>query len=117
MVYALVQELRTRPKGAPVVMLVACIYAYGATVLADAELDSGAVQRYAVQVLDMHVSRGRHTSYYLRLSAWGPRTLPEDVDVGQWLYENVEVGNTVCVYLKPGALGIPWFAVATCPRD
>jgi hypothetical protein len=38
----------------------------------------------------------------------------EDVEVSPALYQEVQVGDTVCVPLRSGALGFRWFQVERC---
>jgi len=84
-------------------------------VLANSELDGAAGERYRVEVLARHVSRGsRSTTYHLMLDGWGPRVDPGDVAVAREVYELAQPGTHVCVHRGPGALGISWFEVAWC---
>jgi hypothetical protein len=50
----------------------------------------------------------------LRIGAWGPRATPEDVTVPWETYRSANVGDTVCVLLRPGAFGIPWYRISRC---
>ena len=72
---------------------------------------------FRTKTLSKHVSSGKHTSYDVELSPWGPKRAAEDVDVGRKLYGQIQVGQTVCVYVWPGALKIRWFEVETCPAN
>ena len=112
---SLVQEVREQLSRKVAFGALMCVYAYGVLVLANVELDTSKESVYDVRVAGMHVIRGKSTSYELKVEAWGPRTEPEDVSVSRSLYEAIRVGDTVCVYLMPGAFRISWFAVGTCP--
>jgi hypothetical protein len=90
-------------------------YPWGGLTLANALLDRGEAEVFRVVVRGKHVSSGKHTSYELRLDPWGPVAEQKGVDVGRALYRSVEVGDTVCVSLRPGALGARWFVVGRCP--
>jgi len=90
-------------------------YAYGVVALANFRLDDSEPTVYAVPVLGAHVSSGKTRSYYLKLGPWGPRTEPEDVDVGSEYYQRGSNRETVCVYLYRGALQMRWFEVWDCP--
>jgi len=107
-----------RRTGALLLYLVLMLpYCAGVVVLANQQLDTSRPQRYAAQVLGSHISTGKHTSYYLELGPWGPRTAAESVDVGKDFYALGAQRETVCVWLFRGALGARWFTVADCPAD
>jgi preprotein translocase subunit Sec61beta len=89
---------------------------YGAPGMIDTRFDTSQPQQFRATVTAMHVSRGRSTSYYLDLSAWGPVARPADVAVSSSLYNQLNPGDEVCVGLHGGALQIPWFVVARCPE-
>ena len=65
-------------------------------------------------VVDKHLTRDRHTSWYLRLAPWGPRTEARDVAVTPELYESTDKGQAVCVALHNGALNVHWLTVSQC---
>jgi hypothetical protein len=50
----------------------------------------------------------------LLVSPWGPRAAPADIKVQRSFYEQVAVGNSVCIRQHGGALGIGWFEVTRC---
>lgn len=89
-------------------------YPWGALNAADVLLDRTPAEVHEVPVLHKHVSSGKHTSYDLRLPPWGPVAEAQEVDVGQELYGEVEVGDVVCAHLRPGALGARWYVVDLC---
>ena len=106
--------LRRRWFGPLIVFLLLSAHPWGAFQMATALLDRSAPERFRVAVLDKHVTSGnRGTTLELRLAAWGP--VPADlVLVSREVYRAVEVGSTVCVALRPGALGVRWFLVQIC---
>jgi len=92
-----------------------CAWGYGVTAQLNVQLDRAAPGQFAVQVLDRHLESGKSTTYYLDVTAWGPRTAHEDVVVSRELYGHVAAGGRVCIYLWPGALGVRWYEVDDCP--
>jgi hypothetical protein len=84
---------------------------FGAIVETNCLPDTSQPQHYTTPVLDKRVSKGKTTTYYLKLSAWGSKIEPDDVSVNKSLYDRVGIGDNVHVYLKQGALHIPWFIV------
>jgi hypothetical protein len=96
--------------------LLAFSYGAGVTAMADTLLDRTAPQTLRAEVLQKRISHGRHTTWYLRLSPWGPRDQPAEVSIHSSFYSSVQPGQIVCVYLYPGTLKIPWFQVGRCPN-
>lgn len=96
------------------VLLLVAPYPWGALNAVDVLLDRAPAEVHEVPVLHKHVSSGKHTSYDLRLPPWGPVAAVQEVDVGQELYDAVEVGDVVCAHLRPGALGARWYVVDLC---
>ncbi|MFT3765594.1 MAG: hypothetical protein QM820_08780 [Minicystis sp.] len=85
-------------------------YPWGALAMANALLDRGAPQRFEVAVTDKYVTSGKSPTYNLKLAPWGPAR-GGNVIVHRDLYRAVEIGDTVCVRLRAGALDVPWFRV------
>ncbi|HWN74879.1 MAG TPA: hypothetical protein VNO13_03995 [Candidatus Udaeobacter sp.] len=98
-------------------LFLAVAYAGGVTAMADSLLDHSAPQILQAEVIHKRISSGRSTTWYLRLTPWGPPDHPAEVSVHSSLYNSVQPGQTVCVYLYPGALKIPWFEVAHCSNE
>jgi hypothetical protein len=88
-----------------------CAYSYGAIVTANCAFGHQGGQKFEARILEKRVSDGKSTTYYLKLSPWGPRTQPEEVSVAKWQYEEGNVEDEVAVNLWDGVLGIPWFEV------
>jgi len=98
-----------------VVAICAALYGYGATSVVDIQLDFSAGEVTPVQVLDKHEYRGRHShSYDLYLPAWGARTGRNSIEVSSATYSAVNVGDSVCLTVHPGAIGLPWFTSGVC---
>ena len=108
---------RLRQRGWPIlaVFFLSLFYGMGATAMANAVLDHSASQIFPTEVLHKRISRGRHTTWYVRLAPWGPQEQVSEVSVHSSLYSSVQPGQTVCIYFHPGALKIPWYTVAHCP--
>ena len=64
---------------------------------------------YAAKVLEKTTSKGKTTSYYILLTAWGPRTESERVSITHAEYERATVGEEVQIFLKDGLLNLQWF--------
>jgi hypothetical protein len=59
-------------------------------------------------VLDKNVVHGKSTTWKVYLEPWNTHTEPVKEDVKRDLYEAVEPGDTLWVWVQPGALNIPW---------
>lgn len=94
------------------VMLFVAAYAFGALITVNGQYDKSEPVTYPVKVLDMRVSSGKSTTYYLKLPPWGPRTEEEEVSVSSDVYASTSKGDEVTVYQFQGFFGIPWFYVA-----
>jgi hypothetical protein len=77
---------------------------------ANALLDHSSAVTYHSVVTAKHTYKSNH---HVSLTTWGPSD-GGDADVSRSLYESVEPGSTVCVYLWRGALNIPNYSVAWC---
>jgi hypothetical protein len=89
-------------------------YTFGLIAQANSLLDYSSPQTFQVAVVGKHISSGKNTSYYLHLDPWGPQTSATQVTVPASIYSSSATGQQVCVSLHPGALRIPWYAVAPC---
>lgn len=89
-------------------------YGFGAGMEMDALLDRSEGTPYETRVMSQYVTKGRSTSYHLRLGAWGPRTEQYEETVSLRLYQSVKPGDLVCMALRPGALRVPWYRISRC---
>jgi len=87
------------------------IYGFGSVVGINCAFDNSKPIIYIAKVLDHRIQRGKSTSYYITLSQWGPMNREKEEDVGQWIYDNVSIGDSVRVYFRPGELKAPWYEV------
>jgi hypothetical protein len=89
------------------------LYTWGGLIYVDTTLDSSQGRPFPAKILEM--SEGEHADT-LTLTAWGPRTSGNEVSVARSFYRRVHKGDTVCVYISPGRLHWPWYAVDACPK-
>ena len=94
-----------------VMSVVALIYGFGGTMDVNCAFDGSVPQMYTAAVVGHRVSRGKSTSYLLRLGPWGPSKEEEEVQVRSGFYHSTAVGDTVVVKFGEGLLDIPWFVV------
>lgn len=103
-----------RRKAATLVILSAVFMAesYGLVLFLNCELDRTVPVIHRAVVLGRRMSSGRrHTSYYLTVGPWIDGRYSEQVSVPSSTYGWHQVGSTVLVGVRPGALSMPWYFV------
>ncbi|MGZ3755468.1 MAG: hypothetical protein ACXVAY_01035 [Mucilaginibacter sp.] len=99
-------------KGQFVFMLImSLIYSFASVIQLNCVFDRSAKKVFHAGVVDRRISHGKHTSYYLTLTPWGPMQQEKEVDVHRWLYNQTRIGDTVEIDFKNGLLNIAWFVV------
>lgn len=104
-------DARQKPARAILRIFVCALYGCVSVVSLNGTLDTSSPSLYKARVLGKRASIGRHPSYYLKLSPWGPKNVQQEVDVGKRVYEKRRVGDHVDVVVRQGKFGIPWFFV------
>jgi hypothetical protein len=99
------------------VALLCCGYGYGAGMQVNALLDKSMPQPFQVKVLGKSVGTGRSANYYLVLAPWGPRVAGQKLSVPRSLYEETKLGDSVCMVLRSGALGVAWSEPGSCGAE
>jgi len=103
------------PFGSTIALLFfAGIYSYGMTVAADSLADHSKVSTYSVEVTGKRISRGRSTTYYLKLAPWGPVESPNEISVSSATYDGFSPGQQLCLSLHQGRLRAPWYTPVSC---
>ncbi|SFD07861.1 hypothetical protein SAMN05518672_101361 [Chitinophaga sp. CF118] len=93
------------------ILFMSLAYAYGGVGYLNARQDKSDAVEYNVRVIDKRISKGKRTTYYLKLMPWGPQTKKDEVSVSSKAYEETRINNDVKVYCKKGWLGIAWYWV------
>lgn len=99
-----------------VVYILTLCYGVGSLLVLNAFLDGSSPVQYQTAVLEKHISSAPRggTSYQLTLESWGRWRTKDRFDVSRALYDAVKIGDSVCPSVNRGALGIPWYRVASC---
>lgn len=92
-------------------VVLSAIYAFGGIISINCTFDKSTPVIYKAKVLDHRIESGKHTSYLLTLSEWGPMHQQKEEDVGRNLYNNISVGDTIKIYFRSGLLKGPWYYV------
>lgn len=86
-------------------------YGYSSVVLANGLWGDQPIEFVEARVVSKRISSNRHQ---LNLESWGSRPEEAEVEVPRALHEVTEAGDTVCVVVRTGSLGIEWFTVQRC---
>lgn len=86
-------------------------YGYGTLTLINALADQSDPTIYPTEVVNMRVSDGKTTTYYLELKKWGNLEEDEEVSVTRSEYEATLVGDSVNVYQYAGLFNMPWIEI------
>lgn len=92
-------------------LIVSCLYGFGSIRSINCSFDSSRQLLFNATVLDHHINHGKSTSYYLKLSPWGPQHKEENESVSKNMYFNTQLGEIVTVKYKEGYLKAPWFVI------
>lgn len=87
------------------------IYSYAGAYGINCIFDNSVATVYQTPVVDKHIYRGKHTTYYLTIAPWGHHYDKEDIKVSSEQYENTNPGQLVKIDVKEGLLGIPWYHI------
>jgi hypothetical protein len=102
------------PRAFIAAVIFAGMLAYGGVAVSDVFFDHAKPTAYTASVVGGHVSSGKTTTYYLRLTPWGPVQTEDDVSVAESVYSAAHIGDQVCLSLSPGWLKAAWFRVVPC---
>jgi hypothetical protein len=97
-------------------LIVALPYGLGVGLEANTLLDRSQGIGYTPSVVEKHIYQGKRTEYRLTLTPWGPQTTQKSIGVPREVYNSVSPGDTMCLALRKGALGIRWYIVGSCSR-
>lgn len=92
-------------------IIISAIYGFGSVMSVNCTFDKSAPAIYKAEVLNHRIESGKHTSYLLTLTEWGPMHEQKEEDVGRYLYNKVSIGDTVKIYFRPGLLKAPWYDI------
>lgn len=87
------------------------LHGYSSVLMLNRQTDKAAPVQYEARVDNKRISKGKNTSYYLKLQPWGPRTSAKEVSVGREVYNNADINGVVIVHVYKGGLDIPWYYV------
>lgn len=95
-----------------IMLVIALLYGFGSTRTLNCEFDPSNPNVYFATVTWRRVEHGKSTSYFLRLSPWGPEQVEKETEVNKGLFKATRRGHPVKILLRKGLLGISWFIIA-----
>jgi hypothetical protein len=107
-------SLRRRWGGMMAFLFISLIYGVGEGLAVNTLQDHSPIDVFGAQISRKQIVRGRSTVYELILGPWGPRKKENRVTVRRILYDSLQTGDTVCVGMRKGRLGIQWYTVGRC---
>ena len=97
-----------------IMFMYGCMYAYGLVTVADTLLDRAPATTFATSVVGEHEVHGKSTTYFLDLAAWGPFERTNKLRVRRREYDQMQLGEAVCLALHPGYLHAQWYTRVEC---
>jgi hypothetical protein len=94
-----------------IAIFLAAIYSFSGIVIVNCEFDKSVPTEFKAKVLDQHIEIEKTITYYLTLSSWNSKDYGEKESVTYSLYNQVNKGDMVTVYVKQGYLHIPWYFI------
>ncbi|HAS41802.1 MAG TPA: hypothetical protein DCS93_15085 [Microscillaceae bacterium] len=99
------------------VVIVIFAYVFFTIVHANEQFDTNDYKVFYTQVTDKKITNGKYETCYLIVNDRLPNTNVNEVKIWEELYENIEVGDSVTIYLKPGVFKIPWIRYVAKKSD
>jgi len=91
------------------------LYGFGLVTQGNVLLDRSTQAVFRERVIDRVATGGKHPTHKLRLAPWSLAGHGDWFDVPSSRYDVTVEGDTLCVFLHPGRLGLRWLTVDACP--
>jgi hypothetical protein len=102
---------RKKVGGSIVTAAFLCVYSGGTIAIANTVLDYRQPARYRLQVLNKRTKGGKQPTQYFTVPNWGPYGHENEIEVSRRLFRQTEPGQSICIQLHPGAIGLQWYSV------
>jgi hypothetical protein len=112
--YVIVWKLPARAAAFFFLLILSGMYATCVIRNPDILADRAPAEIQHATVVRRYVSYGKSTTYYLRLTPWGPFDYLNEAEVPFSFYDNTRLGAVLCASLHPGLLRGPWYRLDTC---
>jgi hypothetical protein len=91
--------------------LIFAAYSLGSTIFINCNYDASSPRLFRLPVVNKHVEQGKHTNYFITVTAWGHFNRQNDVNVSKEDFKKISIHDTISIYLFKGYLNIPWYRV------
>ena len=91
--------------------IVAVLYAFGSVKMTNYYFDYAKPQFFFAIIKDKNVSYYKKTSYFIKLSSWGPVKKEEQESVSKKFFLNTSIGDKVKIIYHKGFLNASWFEI------
>jgi hypothetical protein len=107
------RRTRSKPLALALLLFFTLPYGYVAVRGLNTALDTSPPVLYRSRISEKHFRyRGGPR---LTVEPWGPVKQKQEVLATHEVYQGVQNGGTVCMALRRGALGVPWYRAELCP--
>lgn len=86
-------------------------YVFGCMSMLNGMLAQGPPAQFEGRIMKTYIQGGRHQAHMFDLGPWGPFSSGE-VEATLVMYDRLNTGDSVCMLLHPGGLGLPWWEIA-----
>ncbi|MBP6455905.1 MAG: hypothetical protein KA275_04165 [Chitinophagaceae bacterium] len=93
------------------VSIMTFLFCYSSIILVNCSFDKSNPDIFFPKVLNKNISKGKHTSYNIRLSPWGPIKKEEEESISKIEYEQMKINDSVEIYLMNGKYEISWYEI------
>ena len=89
------------------------LYSFAGTYAANCTYDYSKPSVYESKVLNKKTKRGRkgRRRYLVTVAPWGHHFDKESISITKSQYDELAIGETIKIDLKPGLFGIPWYYI------
>jgi hypothetical protein len=112
-----VKEFRNDRKAIVPVSVFIIIFVYGFLIETNCLFDSHPPRIYTTKIVKKRIHYGVAPVWYrMTVSGWDMDKQTTEEHVSRELYTTLEEGNDLCVEVRPGLLGIPWYRLTDCKK-
>ena len=112
-----VKEFRSNTKAILPVSIFLIIFVYGVLIEMNCLFDSHPPQVQTATIVEKRINYGITPMWYqITISGWDQATPTRKEHISRDMYNALEKGDNVCVEIRPGLLGIPWYRLTECNK-
>ncbi len=112
-----IKEFRKDRKTILPVSVFIIIFVYGFLIETNCLFDPNPPKLYSAQIVNKRINYGIAPVWYrMTISGWDLQKATMEEHVPREVYEALEIGDNVCVEVRTGLLGIPWYRLMWCKK-